>query len=267
MADPCSVSVVVPVYNGAYTLPQLVARIVAVSDAASSLHVVEIVLVDDASPDDSWEVIGRLAGEHPRVRGIGLPHNVGQHAALRVGILRSVGDVVVTMDDDLQHLPEEIAPLVAGLGPGADVVYGRPVVDEHGAFRNFASRGVKWAVSAASGSKVPRFGSGFRAMRGSLRTGLGEQAPPYASLDVALARLTTRMAAVPVAMRRRQHGRSNYTPGALLNHALSMLFGFSGGARRAASAVGLGGFVTRRYVHASDPAPGVGHIRAVGRSA
>ena len=267
MAEPCSVSVVVPVYNGARTLPQLVARIIAVSDATPSLRVVEIVLVDDASHDDSWVVIARLAGEHPRVRGVGLPHNVGQHAALRVGILRSVGDVVVTMDDDLQHLPEEIPPLVAGLGSGVDLAYGRPVVDEHGIVRNLASRGVKWAVAAAAGSKVPQLGSGFRAMRGSLRTGLGEQAPPYASLDVALARLTTRMVAVPVAMRQRQHGRSNYTPGALMHHALSMLFGFSGGACRAASAVGLGGYVTRRYVHAPDAAPDVGRTRAVERSA
>jgi len=246
MAGAPTVSVVVPVYNGAATLPLLVQRIIAVSHASPSLTVTEVILVDDASADDSWAVIEQLAGEHPRVRGVALARNFGQHAALLAGIVDSTGDVVVTMDDDLQHLPEQIPALVAALGPGVDLVYGRPVVDEHGVVRNIASRAVKWGVSVISRSDVARLSSGFRAMRAPLRDGLHQQAS-FASLDVALSRLTNRVLAVPVVMQPRRHGRSNYTFGRLLHHALTMLFGFSDASRRLAASVGLGGHVARRY--------------------
>jgi len=233
------VSVVVPVYNGAPSLPELVARIQTMSDADTTLQVIEIILVDDASEDGSWAVIADLARESGIVRGVALARNFGQHAALLAGILESTGDVIVTMDDDLQHLPEEIPRLVAGLTPAADLVYGRSIEEEHGAYRNVSSRTVKWAVSAAAGSDVARLTSGFRAFRGWLRSGLGSQASPYVSLDVILSWMTNRVVAAPVVMQQRQHGKSNYTFGRLLRYALTMLFGFSTVPLRVVSYAGL----------------------------
>ncbi len=239
MIGTASVSVVVPVYNGAPSLAELVSRIEAVCRESADLNIIEIILVDDSSLDNSWDVIERLAKEHAVVHGVGLARNFGQHAALLAGILASTGEVVVTMDDDLQHLPEEIPHLVRGLDSGADLVYGRPVEEEHGLYRNLSSRAAKWAVSAAAGSDVARLTSGFRAFRGWLRPGLGSQSSPYVSLDVLLSWMTDRVAPVPVVMQQRQHGRSNYTFGRLLRYALTMLFGFSTLPLRLVSYVGL----------------------------
>jgi undecaprenyl-phosphate 4-deoxy-4-formamido-L-arabinose transferase len=239
MTAPHSVSVVIPVYNGGPSLPDLVSRVTAMSAASPDLDVIEIILVDDASPDNSWAVIEDLAEHNPVVRGVALARNFGQHAALLAGILETSADVIVTMDDDLQHLPEEIPRLVAGLTPGVDLAYGRSIKEEHGAYRNVSSRFAKWAVSAAAGSEVAKLTSGFRAFRGWLRTGLAQRTSPYVSLDVILSWMTDRIVPVPVEMQQRQHGQSNYTFGRLLRYALTMLFGFSTVPLRLVSYLGL----------------------------
>ena len=264
LATGPAVSVVVPVYNGAPSLPELVERLFAVFDAAP-FRLAEIVLVDDASADNSWGVIERLAADQPLVRGLALARNFGQHAALLAGIAECTGDVIVTMDDDLQHLPEEIPALLVGLTPDSDLVYGRAVEEEHTAFRNLTSRGAKWAVSAASGSEVARNVSGFRAFRAWLIPGLLAQHGPYVSLDVLLSWLTQRIGAVPVVMDQRRYGSSNYDVRRLIRHALTMLFGFSTVPLRVASYVGLalgliGGllfvFVIIQYLLSSSEVPG-----------
>ena len=104
-----AVSVVVPVYNSAGTLEELVARIGGALGAGEH----EIVLVNDGSADGSAEVIRRLARENPRVRGVFLMRNFGQHNALLAGIREARYPVTVTLDDDLQNPPEEIPLLLA----------------------------------------------------------------------------------------------------------------------------------------------------------
>ena len=122
------ISVVVPVYNSEQTLATLVSRI------ASSLegHVFEILLIDDGSRDQSWQQVLRLAEGSPTIRGINLMRNYGQHNALLCGIREARGETIVTIDDDLQHPPEEIKNLLAGLTADTDVVYGSPIVPEGG---------------------------------------------------------------------------------------------------------------------------------------
>ena len=90
----------------------------------------EIILVSDASPDQSWELIEDLAERMPTVQGIELMRNYGQHNALLAGIRRARFEVIVTMDDDLQHPPEEIPRLLEGIAAGRDVVYGVPRREE-----------------------------------------------------------------------------------------------------------------------------------------
>ncbi len=261
-----SVSVVVPVFNGARSLDELVGRLLEMAAISSAgLDLVEVILVDDASADESWAAIERLAGAHERVRGIALARNFGQHAALLAGIRSTSGEVIVTMDDDLQHLPEEVPTLIAALTSAVDLVYGRPVEEEHGVYRNVTSRVVKWTVSAAAGSATARMSSGFRAFRGWLRSSMHEQTTPFVSLDVMLAGLTGRIAAVPVVMHERKHGQSNYTFGRLVKYALTMLFGFSTLPLRLVSYAGLvlglvGGvaliYVLVTYFTSADGVPG-----------
>src|SRR6187397_742169 len=136
MPPTATLSVVVPVYGGARTLPELVSRLLAALPALAREF--EIVLVNDASPDDSWRVIQELAAVHPAVRGIDLMRNYGQHNALLCGIRSARHALVVTLDDDLQNRPEDIGALLQALTPDVDVVYGVPRRGGHGFARRLA---------------------------------------------------------------------------------------------------------------------------------
>lgn len=233
-----SVSVVIPCYRSARTLPQLVARLLPVLRDVSPPH--EVILVVDGSPDDTWTVAADLAHRFQNVRAIRLSRNYGQHNALVAGIREARFDVVVTMDDDLQHQPEQIPHLLAELrGERLDLVYGMPYQEEHGFLRSLASRTVKAGMSVALGIRTAREISAFRAFRTRLRDAFEGLSGPHASVDVALSWATTRVGSVLVHMSEREDGRSNYTPRTLVRHAVNMLLGYSAAPLRAASYLGF----------------------------
>ena len=132
-----SVSVVIPVYNSADILPDLLARLSPVLKKLGATY--ELLLVNDGSQDESWTVIAAAAERLDWIRGIDLMRNYGQHNALLCGIREARHDIIVTMDDDLQHPPEEIPTLLQKLAEGADVVYGPPLEEQHGLWRDLAS--------------------------------------------------------------------------------------------------------------------------------
>jgi glycosyltransferase involved in cell wall biosynthesis len=272
-APSLDVSVVVPVYNGAAALPELVARLATVL-AHRAPHS-EIVLVNDGSRDASWQVILELAARDPRVRGIDLMRNYGQHNALLCGIRAAAGAVVVTMDDDLQHPPEEIPKLLDALEAGAgdvDVVYGAPLAERHGLLRNLASRATKLVLEGTMGAAVARRVSAFRAFRAELRQGFAHYGNPYVSIDVLLTWATTRFAVVPVRHDERRSGASNYTFRMLVRHALNMVTGFSVGPLQLASLVGFAStllgllvlaYVVGRYLIQGTSVPGFPFLASV----
>jgi glycosyltransferase involved in cell wall biosynthesis len=264
------VSVVVPVYNGAATLPELVARLTAVLAARAPRS--EIVLVNDGSRDASWQVIGELAQREARLRGIDLMRNYGQHNALLCGIRAAAGEVIVTMDDDLQHPPEEIPALLDALTDEMDVVYGTPLVAQHGLLRDVASRATKMVLEGAMGAEVARRVSAFRAFRAELRQAFAQYGNPYVSIDVLLTWATTRFAAVGVRHDPRRTGRSNYTFRMLARHALNMVTGFSVGPLKLASLVGFAStllgllvlaYVVGRYLIQGTSVPGFPFLASV----
>jgi undecaprenyl-phosphate 4-deoxy-4-formamido-L-arabinose transferase len=234
---PPSVSVVIPVYRGAQSLPVLVDRL----HAALHRHglVFEIILVNDGSPDDSWEVITALARHWPAVTGINLSRNYGQHNALLCGIRRARHEVIVTMDDDLQHPPEEVVRLLEGLTDDVDVVYGTPQEEQHGLWRDGASVLVKWALRHVLGAETARNVSAFRAFRTQLRDGFAAYSSPFVCIDVLLTWATSRFTAVPVKHEPRRLGRSGYNFRKLATHALNLVTGFSVTPLKVASLVGL----------------------------
>src|SRR5262249_13002289 len=118
--EAASISVVVPVYNGAQSLDALAERVGATLEGVDC----ELVLVNDGSPDDSWKAIEELVARDPRIRGLNLMRNYGQHNATLAGIRAARNEIIVTIDDDLQHPPEEIPKVVAALGDEYDVAYG-----------------------------------------------------------------------------------------------------------------------------------------------
>jgi len=218
-------SVVVPVYRSEATLPALVERLSAV--LPTLVRDYEIVLVNDGSPDNSWEVIRRLAARTPTVRAAHLMRNFGQHNALLYGIRVARGEVIVTMDDDLQNPPEEIGKLLAGLESGHDVVYGVRQREAHGLARDMASMITKLVLQNAMGAETARKITAFRAFRSDLRDGFVSYSARFVSIDVLLTWSTTRFGTVIVAHEPRRLGESNYTFRKLMTHALNMVTGFS----------------------------------------
>jgi glycosyltransferase involved in cell wall biosynthesis len=265
-----ALSVVVPVYNGEAALPELVARLESV--LASRAPGSEILLVNDGSRDASWQVILELAERWQRVRGIDLMRNYGQHNALLCGIRAAAGAVVVTLDDDLQHPPEEIPKLLDALTGEVDVVYGTPLAEQHGRLRDVASRATKMVLQGAMGAEIASRVSAFRAFRTELRQAFAQYGNPYVSIDVLLTWSTTRFAAVAVRHEPRRSGRSNYTFGTLARHALNMVTGFSVAPLRLASLVGFAStllgllvlaWVVGRYLIQGTTVPGFPFLASV----
>jgi len=216
-----SVSAVVPVYNSEQTLPTLVERVRATLSALASEW--ELILVNDGSSDRSWVRIEELAAEDPRVRGVDLTRNFGQHNALLAGLASSRNDVVVTLDDDLQHPPEEIPKLLANLTPGTDVVYGIPVEKQHPLHRRAAAATYRRTLSLLRRSRTPLLSSGSRAIRRDVVGGLGSNHGLHVSLDGLLRRATDRVRSVRVKHEPRRAGDSNYDLPALVRHAIAEL--------------------------------------------
>lgn len=222
---PPSLSIVIPVYRSAGGLPTLIEELEKVLPSLTDQY--EIVLVDDGSPDRSWDAIQSITRENPRVRGFTLMRNYGQHNALLCGIRAAQNEVIVTMDDDLQNPPSEIHKLLAKLQEGYDVVYGTPQREQHGLWRDLASQITKLVLQSSMGVDTARNVSAFRAFRTVVRDAFANYGSPYVSIDVLLTWGTTRFAAVVVQHDPRRFGTSNYTLSKLIRHALNMITGFS----------------------------------------
>ena len=232
-----NLTVAVPVCNSEQLLPDLVERLGPVLAAAAGEY--ELILINDGSRDRSWDTICELAAENDWVRGINLMRNYGQHNALLCGIRAARHEVIITMDDDLQHPPEEIPKLIDRLDTDCDVVYGTPSREQHGIWRNLASKLTKLALQSAMGVETARKASAFRIFRTEVREAFSNYDSPYVSIDVLLTWGTTRFAAVPVRHAPRPAGASNYTFRKLVAHALNMMTGFSSLPLQLASLMGF----------------------------
>ena len=219
------ISVIIPVYNSEVSLANLIDRLIPVLKAHSIQF--EIILVNDGSKDKSWEVASDLCSRYAFISAINLMRNYGQHNALLCGIRKATHEIIVTIDDDMQHPPEEIPKLILPLQNGYDVVYGCPREETHGLWRDIASKFTKWALQASMGSHVAKKVSAFRAFRTELRNAFANYQSPFVSIDVLLTWGTTRFTAVTVRHDKRETGKSNYTFIKLITHASNMLTGFS----------------------------------------
>jgi len=261
--DQRRISVVVPAYNSAAMLPLLVRELERVLPTCSKGF--ELILVNDASPDQSWRVITELAQERAWLHGINLMRNVGQHNALLCGIRAAKYDIVVTIDDDLQNPPEEIPRVLAKLAEGFDVVYGVPEHQQHGLLRDLASKITKLVLQNAMGTEIAQNISAFRAFRTQVRESFQQYRGPFVSIDVLLTWGTTRFGAVQVRHEARREGVSAYTLRKLILHALNMMTGFSVLPLQIASLVGFAftifgllalAFVIGRYLIQGSAVPG-----------
>lgn len=223
--DKPSLTVVVPVYNSEASLGPLVDRLAPVLAQIASAY--ELILINDGSRDGSWKVVEDLCRKHAWIRGVDMLRNYGQHNAILYGIRAARHEIVLTLDDDLQHPPEEIHKLLAEIARGFDVVYGTPRKQTHGFVRNMASRLTKLALQKSMGAETAGKVSAFRALRLHVRDGFVDFRGQFVSIDVLLTWSTSRFSAVEVQHDVRTIGVSNYTYKKLLTYAINMITGFS----------------------------------------
>ena len=218
-------SVVIPVYNEAATLTDLHARLARVLKEIG--RPCEIVFVDDGSTDRSAELLRALHAQDPTVRVVRFNRNYGQHAAVFAGMEHTRGDVVVTLDADLQNPPEEIPALLRRLEDGFDVVGGARVNRHDAWFRRSASRLVNRATSAIVGVRMTDYGCMLRAYRRSVV----DQIVACHEISRFIPALANTFAAavteIPVAHAPRRHGRSKYGLLRLLRLNMDLMTGFS----------------------------------------
>ena len=199
-----------------------------------------MILINDGSKDNSWEIIQNISRKNPRVHGINMMRNYGQHNALVCGMRIAKYEITVTMDDDLQHPPAEISKLLLPLGNGFDVVYGSPIKLPHSWWRNAFSILTKKILARVMGIPTIKDIGAFRAFRTDLRRASEFFQSPTVILDVLLSWGTTRFTTVQVEEAPRQSGSSNYNFGKLVSQAMLILTGFSTLPLRLTSWIGFG---------------------------
>lgn len=232
-----AISVVIPVYRAEQTLRELHRQLTGAMERLCTAF--EVIFVEDCGGDGSWTVIEEIAARDPRVRGIRLGRNYGQHNALLCGIRAARHEIIVTMDDDLQHPVSELPQLLGALTPDVDVVYGAPMSEQHGVLRDLASRLTKLALASAMGAETARDVSAFRVFRTRLRDGFKDYRSPTVSIDVLLTWSTARFTSIKVRHAPRTIGTSGYTVGRLVRHAMNLMTGFSTLPLQIASVVGF----------------------------
>lgn len=214
-------SIVIPVYRSEHALETTVR---AVLDEVGGTRRLEVILVNDASPDGVQQVIDRLCAMDPRVRSVTLGCNVGQHRAVLVGLGESRGEVVITLDDDGQNPPSAALAVGTRLLEGDfDVVYGAFETSAHSVSRRVAS----WLNRRVARYTLPNPGdipvTNVRAIRGDLARHMAAASVSYPYIEALVFRMTRRIMAVPVAHRPRAVGESSYGVGALASLWLSHL--------------------------------------------
>ena len=230
-------SVVVPVYRGEETLVPLVERLARVLPSMSDAY--EVILVNDGSPDGSWGVIEGLSRKYPWLRGINLMRNYGQENALLCGIREAQYDVIVTMDDDLQHDPDDLPKLTGKLAQGYGVVYGVPRVRRQVWWKAMLSALVKRAISSVMGVRSVRDISPYKAFRADLKRAFTSINGPDVQIDVLLSWATTSFGSVEIEEAPRSAGTSNYNLIKLIKVSLLVLTNYTTVPLRFASILGF----------------------------
>ena len=212
------ISVVTPVYGCAPSLPKLYERLCR--NLGQITENFEIIMVNDASPDDAWEVISTLANEDSRVKGINFSRNFGQHRAITAGLDFAAGDWVVVMDCDLQDQPEEIPQLYRKAIEGYDVVFGRRRERVDGPLKKLSSKVFHWVFNYFTEQNKDSSIANFSIVSHRVVRRLKDLHEQNRNYPLFVNWLGFEEATVDIAHAGREEGRSSYTFGKLLNLAI-----------------------------------------------
>ena len=221
-----SVSIVIPVYRSSVILPELIDRLLRVMETRSCPF--EVILVDDASPDDSWQTLQELKQRHPQaLKIVRLARNVGQHGALLCGLGIARYDVIVTMDDDLQHLPEDVPRLLNRTEEGFDLVIAAYDEKQHAALRNRAGGMVDGLLRCLFRLPGDFQLTSFRAVDRIVVREAGHMGGGDSYMTAMLLTHASRPTNVAVTHNARKCGESNYTWRRSFSLAANLIFSYS----------------------------------------
>lgn len=231
------VSFVIPCYRSALTIGKVVNEIQDTMNAMEN-YSYEIILVNDCSPDDTFEVISKLCEENINICGVNLAKNFGQHAALMAGFHQVTGDILVCLDDDGQTPADEVGKLLAEIEAGQDVVYASYDHKKHSMFRNFGSWVNEKMLQFLLGKPKELFVSSYFAARRFIVDEMLRYENAYPYVIGLVLRSTKKIVNVPVNHREREIGTSGYTLGKLLGLWFNGFTAFSTKPLRIATASG-----------------------------
>jgi undecaprenyl-phosphate 4-deoxy-4-formamido-L-arabinose transferase len=209
------ISFVIPCYRSEQTIGRVVMEINKTMKALTQ-YTYEIVLVNDASPDNTFEAIRALCGQQKNICAVNLAKNFGQHAALMAGFSYVKGDIVVCLDDDGQTPADEVGKLLDAIEEGADVVYARYGHKQHSGFRNFGSKVNELMTRVMLGKPKDLYLSSYFAAKRFVVEEMLRYQNPYPYVIGLVLRSTKKIVNVDVTHREREIGTSGYTVGKLL---------------------------------------------------
>ncbi len=202
-------SIVIPIHNEEHSILPLYDRLTAVMEHMQRPY--EIIFVDDASGDRSFELLANLVETDGRLKVIRLRRNFGQTAALSAGFHESQGDVIIAMDGDLQHAPEDIPALLEKIGEGFDIASGwRKDRVDNAVMRKIPSRIANWLMAKASGMDLRDFGTTFKAYRAEILKDVNLYGELHRFIPALASFYGARVAEVPIRSVQRAAGDSHY---------------------------------------------------------
>ncbi len=238
-AGGVDISVVIPVYRSGDCLPELLRQLTDQLERMGGRY--QVILVDDDSPDNTWDVVQELVPRYPRVTACRLMRNSGQARATLCGMNHAQGGIVVTMDDDLQHRPDQLPKLVDALesNPRVDCVFGYFEEKRHAGYRNLGSSIIRWVNARAFGLPRDIHSSSFRAMRKAVAAAIAMHETANPAIPALVYGTTRRIMSIPVEHAPRHAGESNYTLAKQIRLALDNICNVSMLPLRAVTAMGL----------------------------
>jgi len=221
----CKFSIVIPVYKSAAILPRLIESL---DEFFSEHHYrYEIILINDGSPDESWDVLQQLKQDRDDLVIVDLLRNYGQHSAVFCGFQLATGDFVITMDDDLQNPPSEIEPLIQKASEGYDVVFGKFDQKMHGLIRGLGSKFIGWLNVKLFNKPAGLTLTNFRIARREVIDAVCSYRTSFPYIPGLLLLNGKTFGNVTVQHERREDGRSNYTAKKIAQLVWRIIFNYS----------------------------------------
>ena len=232
------VSIIIPVYNSALMLEELVRRIKTTMNNLNFINNYELLLINDSSADDSWKTIVRLIQEFSFIKGINLSDNFGQHSAIMAGLNNCNGKYIITIDDDLQHPPEFFPDILEKL-KSKDVCYTNYRNRKHTGWKKFVSNINNIVSSFILGKPLEIYMSSYRGMTNKIKNNIIQFKKPDVYIDGLIINSTKNIGMITIEHHARKFGESNYNLRKLSILWSNMILNFSFLPFRTISIIGM----------------------------